>query len=206
MKPLSEELKIVAQGKIIINHDEVFERAITFDLVGGEMIDASFDIELHDQATCEMNIFVRGQGTLTVHRTTNVLGSDSVIRFRVSGETLGEANVSWADDVCVSGERANLDLCTKFVLRDEAKSVVRQRVTLLPSATGSMARQRIDHLMLGDHARAEGIPELDVQLDDITCSHAATISQPSEEAKFYLLSRGMSVTDAERLLVHGFLS
>jgi len=204
MIPLSEEKKIGTE-KTIVKAGEVFERALLFDLSEGEKSEQFFDLELHDGAVCEMNIFVRGEGECIINRTVNVLGDDATLRFRVFGETQKNSNVSLSDDVSVIGERSVIDLCTKIVLMDDAKSGVRQRVSLLPSAHGANARQRIDHLLLGERARAEGIPELDVRLDDVTCSHAATISKPGDDAMFYLLSRGLSRSDAEKSFVHGFL-
>jgi Fe-S cluster assembly scaffold protein SufB len=206
MKPLSEEQLKRGEGTIVIKNGDVFERALLFELSAGETADHIFDLELHDGAKCEMNIFVRGEGALSLNRTVNVLGNDALLRFRVFGEIDQTSSIHVSDDVSVAGERSEIDLCTKIVLRENAKSGVRQRVQLLPSAHAARARQRIDHLLLSEAAKAEGIPELDVQLDDVTCAHGATMSRPSEEAMFYLLSRGLSKADAENSFVHGFLS
>ena len=204
MKPLSEEQ--IGGGEVnVIAHGEVFSRAVTFELHEGEKRHEHFSFELHDRASCEMNIFVRGAGELFIDRTTHVLGNDATLTFRLYGDVQENANVCLSDDVRVEGEGAKIDLCTKMVLNHSAHSAARQRVTLLPSAKGAEARQRIDHLILGGRAKAEGIPELDVRLDDVTCSHAATISRPDPDAMFYLLSRGLSHEEAEKSLVHGFL-
>ena len=53
--------------------------------------------------------------------------------------------------------------------------------------------------------RADSLPNLEIEADDVKCSHGATISQLDSEALFYLLSRGMSRHQAERLVVVGFL-
>ena len=53
-------------------------------------------------------------------------------------------------------------------------------------------------------ARADSIPGLEIMANDVRCTHAATIGKLEEEPIFYLMSRGMTRADAERLLVVGF--
>ena len=61
-------------------------------------------------------------------------------------------------------------------------------------------------ILLSDRAKAEVVPELEILNDEVICSHAATISYPDEEQIFYLMSRGVSRSQAVQLLVEGFLS
>lgn len=61
-------------------------------------------------------------------------------------------------------------------------------------------------LLLSDGAKAEAIPDLEIESDDVKCSHAATVSHVPEEQVFYLMSRGVSRKKAEELIVSGFLS
>ena len=51
----------------------------------------------------------------------------------------------------------------------------------------------------------DSLPNLEIEADDVKCSHGATIGQLDAEAKFYLMSRGLSLIQAERLVVLGFL-
>ncbi len=205
MIPLSEEVITKEREKIVIKAGDIFERTLGIDLSAGEKQEVFFDLELQNKSEAEISIFVRGEGEFLLHRTVNVLGDDAIVRFRIFGETRKKSNVSLADDVIVHGKRSNVELRTRFVLRDEARSHARQRIVLMPSAHAAIATQKIDHLLLGEGTEAEGIPELDVRLDDVTCSHGATTSRPSEDAMFYLLSRGLSQEAAEKTFVHGFL-
>ncbi len=205
MIPLSEDNTIRNGEHVIVPAGEVFNRVLGFDLKPDEKREASLSLELHDKAKAMVSIYVRGEGELSINRTVNVLGNDAALDLWLFGETQKSSNVYCSDDVTVQGERVRVDLRTKNVLRDEAKSAVRQRVVLLPSAHGADATQKIDHLLLGEKAVAEGIPELDVQLDDVTCRHGATTSRPDPEAMFYLLSRGLTQDEAEKTFIHGFL-
>jgi Fe-S cluster assembly protein SufD len=60
-------------------------------------------------------------------------------------------------------------------------------------------------LLLSGNARADSLPRLEIEADDVKCSHGATIGELDSEATFYLMSRGLSRTQAERLVVLGFL-
>ena len=60
-------------------------------------------------------------------------------------------------------------------------------------------------LLLSDGAHAEAVPELEILTDDVKCSHAASVSQIPEQQLFYLMSRGIPKTQAEDLIIEGFL-
>lgn len=73
----------------------------------------------------------------------------------------------------------------------------------LAQQTQSFLRENI--LLLSPHAKAEAIPNLEILANDVKCSHAATISNISEEQVFYLMSRGLTRKKAEEVIVEGFL-
>jgi len=79
------------------------------------------------------------------------------------------------------------------------------RIIVTPNCpdTNSFLEERI--LLISDTARAEVIPDLEIESDDVKCSHAATISRIPEEQLFYLMSRGISRPQAEKLIIEGFL-
>lgn len=69
--------------------------------------------------------------------------------------------------------------------------------------TNSFLEERV--LLLSPQARATAIPNLEIEANDVKCSHAATVGRPNEEEIFYLESRGLSRVKATRLLAKGFL-
>lgn len=70
--------------------------------------------------------------------------------------------------------------------------------------TQSFLRENI--LLLSPKAKAEAIPNLEILANDVKCSHAATISNISEEQVFYFMSRGLTRKKAEEIIVDGFLT
>ena len=67
------------------------------------------------------------------------------------------------------------------------------------------AYQTNRNLLLSRKARADSLPNLEIEADDVKCSHGATVGELDAEAKFYLMSRGLDRITAERLVVLGFL-
>lgn len=97
------------------------------------------------------------------------------------------------------------DLLYKGALDGKSRSVFRGMIKVHPSAQRTDAYQTNRNLLLSEHASADSQPNLEIEADDVRCSHGATVGQLDEEALFYLLSRGLSRTQAERLVVLGFL-
>ena len=60
------------------------------------------------------------------------------------------------------------------------------------------------NLVLSDNARMDGIPGLEIEADDVVCSHAATFGTLEEQPVFYLMSRGIERPQAELMLISGF--
>ncbi len=96
------------------------------------------------------------------------------------------------------------ELYCKGVLKDHAHSVYHGIIEVAPHAQKTDAYQKNRNLLLSAKARADSIPKLEIQANDVKCSHGASVSQVGEEELFYLMSRGMDCVTAERLLVEGF--
>ncbi len=97
------------------------------------------------------------------------------------------------------------DLLYKGALDGNSRSVFRGIIHVHPGAQRTDAYQTNRNLLLSPGARADSLPNLEIEADDVKCSHAATVGQLDAEAKFYLMSRGLDRVQAERLVVLGFL-
>jgi Fe-S cluster assembly protein SufD len=100
--------------------------------------------------------------------------------------------------------RTNSDLLFKGAVQDHAKSVYTGLIKIRHEAKGSVAFQTNRNLTLSEGAWAESVPNLDIDTNDVKCSHASTIGPIDEEQRFYLESRGIPPEVAERLVVLGF--
>lgn len=96
------------------------------------------------------------------------------------------------------------DLLFNGALKDRARSVYMGYIKVLPGAQKTDAYQRNGNLILDNKARADSIPGLEIEADDVRCTHGATAAQVEDEYLFYLMARGLSRAQAERMIVQGF--
>ena len=92
----------------------------------------------------------------------------------------------------------------KGVLDGESRGAFVGRVMVSPGADGTDARQACHTLLLSPKAVVEARPQLEIDADDVKCSHGATTGRLDETALFYLRSRGIGAAEARDLLVHAF--
>ena len=100
---------------------------------------------------------------------------------------------------------ARSDLLYKGALDGKGRSVFRGIIKVHEQAQRTDAYQTNRNLLLSDDARADSLPNLEIEADDVRCSHGATVGQLDAETLFYLMSRGIPRARAERLVVLGFL-
>ena len=96
------------------------------------------------------------------------------------------------------------DLLYKGALTGRARSVFSGMIHARPAGQKTDAIQTNRNLLLSDDARADSIPNLEIEANDLRCTHAATVAPVDDEQMFYLRARGLSETDAKRVIVEGF--
>jgi Fe-S cluster assembly protein SufD len=97
------------------------------------------------------------------------------------------------------------DLAFRGVLADRATAVWRGMIRVDPGAQQTDAFQESRNLLLSKRAHADAIPGLEIEANDVRCTHAAAVAQIDPEQLFYLRTRGMPESQAERLIIDGFL-
>lgn len=90
------------------------------------------------------------------------------------------------------------------VLNDHARGVFNGKVVVHEQAVKSVAHQSNRNLLLAPTAEIDTKPELEIYVDDVQCSHGATVGQIDATALFYLRSRGIELDTARSLLVYAF--
>ncbi len=96
------------------------------------------------------------------------------------------------------------DLLFKGVVDDRSRSIYTGLIRVGPEARGTRAFQTNRNIKLSGDAWAESVPNLEIENNDVQCSHASTVGPIDEDQRFYLESRGVPPTVAERLVVAGF--
>ncbi len=165
-------------------HRAVLHRNSTLSWVtatmGGQMVKLNIDTEL------------RGPGT-----NAEVLG----LYFASGNEFIDYHTLQ--DHVAPN---AGSDLLFKGVLKDTSRVVFSGLIRVHEGAQKTDAYQKNNNLILSETARADSIPNLEIAANDVRCSHGATAGKVSADHLFYLMSRGLTRPEAERLIVTGFLS
>jgi Fe-S cluster assembly protein SufD len=96
------------------------------------------------------------------------------------------------------------DFAFKGALRDQATAVWRGMIKVEKDAQKTNAYQENRNLLLSPKAHADSIPGLEIEANDVRCTHGATVSQVDRDELFYCMARGLSRGEAERLIVRGF--
>jgi Fe-S cluster assembly protein SufD len=98
------------------------------------------------------------------------------------------------------------DFAFKGALRDTSTAVWRGMIRVEPDAQKTNAYQENRNLMLSPTTHAVPIPGLEILANDVRCTHGATVGRVDRDQLFYLMARGLSRSEAERLIVRGFFS
>jgi Fe-S cluster assembly protein SufD len=146
-------------------------------------------------------IFVNCSGEFTVNLTKQ--GSHAYIRalYFLSGtqsHTLKTYQLHTA-------KNTSSDLLIKAVLDGESSFSYEGTIGIPPHSHGSNAYQKNQNLLLSRAAVVDTKPYLEIAANDVRCTHGATSGPLSHEARWYLQTKGISATEAELILIHGFV-
>ncbi len=100
--------------------------------------------------------------------------------------------------------RTRSDLVFEGAVTDSARSVYSGLITIAKGAVRADASQTNRNLVLSEGARADSVPNLEIEENDVRCSHASAVGPIDAEQRFYLESRGIPPEAAERLILLGF--
>ncbi|GAB4392297.1 MAG: Fe-S cluster assembly protein SufD [Gammaproteobacteria bacterium] len=92
----------------------------------------------------------------------------------------------------------------KGIATDKARGVFNGKIVIPQHAQHVNAQQHSKNLLLSNYAEINTKPELEIYADDVKCAHGATVGQLDQQALFYLQARGISESEAERLLLRAF--
>ena len=127
-------------------------------------------------------------------------------RAQVNGAmfTDGTQHLSYHTHQHHEAPRCTSDLLYKGALQGESRIVWRGMIKVDRDAQKTDGYQRDDNLILSESARADSIPGLEIEADDVKCSHGATAGRVDDEQVFYAQARGLTRKEAVRMIVTGF--
>jgi Fe-S cluster assembly protein SufD len=144
-----------------------------------------------------------GQGKLRMETDINGAGASARVTGAYAGH--GKQHLDYETTQEHAAPHTVSDLAFRGVLRDRATAVWSGMIKVDPGAQRTDAFQESRNLLLTDGAHADAIPGLEIEANDVRCTHAATVARLDDMQVFYLQSRGLTREEAERMLVGGFL-
>ncbi|MFP4484507.1 MAG: Fe-S cluster assembly protein SufD [Spirochaetaceae bacterium] len=174
--------------------------------------------DLNIDSTVFSNGTIRVDRDATLHHFVTVFGG-LLSKMRFDANLVGSGADVVLDGLYFGHEDQHMDLRTvqnhkaphansrtfyKGAVKDEARSVYQGLIAVDHGAVQTDAYLTNNNLILNDGARADSIPSLQINTDDVKCSHGSTTGKIDADQLFYLQTRGFSDNEAKSMLVQGF--
>ena len=155
-------------------------------------------------ASLQWTIGALGSRLAKVNQHVVMVGPGAQVQVNGVMFTEGRQHLSYHTLQRHQQPRCTSDLLYKGALQDRSRIVWRGMIKVDPDAQKTDGYQRDDNLILSENARADSIPGLEIQADDVKCSHGATAGRVDDEQVFYACARGLTRKEAVRMIVNGF--
>jgi Fe-S cluster assembly protein SufD len=141
-----------------------------------------------------------------VRMETRLGGQGAGARVTGAYATHGRQHIDFDTTQEHAAPNTTSDLAFRGVLQGRSSAVWKGNIIVDPGAQKTDAFQESRNLLISKRAHADAIPGLEIQANDVRCTHAAAIAQVDPEQLFYLRSHGLSEDLAKRLVIEGFLA
>ena len=145
------------------------------------------------------------EGSQIIDNTTNLMGDRSTSELKSVVVGTGDQKINLTSKIVQYGKETDGYILKHGVMKENASSVFNGIGYIKDGGTKSIANQESRVLMLSENARGDANPILLIDEDDVEAGHAASVGRVDPEQLYYLMSRGISRREAERLVIHGFL-
>ncbi|MFW3611068.1 Fe-S cluster assembly protein SufD [Staphylococcus caprae] len=156
-------------------------------------------------ASIKWALGLMNEGSQIIDNTTNLVGDRSTSELKSVVVGTGDQKINLTSKIVQYGKETDGYILKHGVMKENASSVFNGIGYIKHGGTKSIANQESRVLMLSENARGDANPILLIDEDDVEAGHAASVGRVDPEQLYYLMSRGISRTEAERLVIHGFL-
>jgi Fe-S cluster assembly protein SufD len=155
-------------------------------------------------ASLQWTIGALGARLAKVNQHVALVGEGATAQVNGVMFTEGKQHLSYHTLQHHQAPHCQSDLLYKGALQDHSRLVWRGMIRVDHGAQKTNGYQRNDNLVLSEHARADSIPGLEIQADDVRCTHGSTAGRVDDEQVFYARCRGLTRNEAVRMIVAGF--
>ena len=145
------------------------------------------------------------KGNQIIDNTTNLIGDRSTSVLKSVAVGTGDQKSNVTSKIVQYGKETDGYILKHGVVEEAATIVFNGIGYIKHGGSKSVANQESRVLMLSEKARGDANPILLIDEDDVEAGHAASVGRVDDEQLYYLMSRGISQQEAERLIIHGFL-
>jgi len=216
VNPTKVECGVAEQGEeyIIVLHTPEGESKLVIDMMPHSKIRmvqvalsaAACRCELRQQTGSQSSVVSIAVGGGKLDYVVDLNGSYAVSSLRAAFLAGDEESVKVGVRVNHNVSDCNSFSLVKGVAGGKAKGEFEGMVYVAPDAQRTDAVQTSRNIVIGSEARINTKPQLEIYADDVKCSHGATVGQLDSEAVLYMRQRGLSLEQAKRLQIEGFVS
>jgi len=160
---------------------------------------------VYRDATVDWALGLMNDGHTISENITHLVGDGSSTQMKAVTVGRGKQNANITSKTVHFGKDSVGHILQHGVMTEEAVSIFNGIGKIEHGATRSDAVQESRVLMLSEKARGDANPILLIDEDDVTAGHAASVGRVDEIQLYYLMSRGLTQRESERLVIHGFL-
>jgi Fe-S cluster assembly protein SufD len=160
--------------------------------------------EVAREGQLQWTIGALGSRLAKVNQHVALVGPDAEVQVNGVMFTEGRQHLSYNTHQHHRAAYCKSDLLYKSALQDRSRTVWRGMIKVDRDAQRTDAYQRNDNLMLSRDARADSIPGLEIEADDVRCTHGSTSGRVDDQQLFYAMTRGYTRREAVRMIVAGF--
>ncbi len=146
-----------------------------------------------------------GAKTAHIHQDVELVGPGAEAEVNGVAFASDRQTLSFYTQQTHRAPRTRSDLLYKDVLQERSRVVWRGMIKVFPDAQRTDGYQRNDALLLSDAARVDAIPGLEIEADDVRCTHGTTVGRVDEEQILYCMCRGLTRQEAMHMIVGGFM-
>ena len=155
-------------------------------------------------ATLQWTIAATGSMLAKVNQSVDLIGPGADSQVNGVMFTEGRQHLAYHTLQHHRAPNCHSDFLYKAAQQDKSRTVWRGMIKVDPIAQKTDGYQRNDNLVLSQSSRADSIPGLEIEADDVRCTHGSTTAKVDEEQIFYARCRGFTRKEATRMIVSGF--
>lgn len=155
-------------------------------------------------AQLQWTVAAMGAGLAKVNQSVDLVGPGADSQVNGVLFTEGRQHVAYHTEQYHRAPNCHSDFLYKSAQQDKSRTVWKGMIKVDKIAQKTDGYQRNDNLVLSSHARADSIPGLEIEADDVRCTHGSTTAKVDEEQIFYARCRGFTRKEATRMIVSGF--